>query len=234
MLQFEIWGRIWGIWGMKTVKVTLTGTMPMLMHADNIAWADMMEEWKNDPNNKALSKAGDDRTPPWRWIGCLNYDDPKTGVVTVPSEYIMSSILGGAAEVPTGKGKKTFKSQSQSGLLIAAFHWPLLVKGQTIAMSDVNDMRELKLFREHCEAAEVLGFSLFMKRAKIGNAKHVRVRPRFDNWSCTGEITILDDQITEKILGQFLSIAGRAKGLGDWRPGSQRPGPFGTFEAKVQ
>jgi len=37
------------------------------------------------------------------------------------------SIMGGAAEVPTGKGQKTFKAQSQSSLLCRDFHWPLLV-----------------------------------------------------------------------------------------------------------
>ena len=64
---------------MRTVGIQLTSKMPMLMHADNIEWADSMEDWKNDPMNKAVSKAGDDRTPPYRWIGCLNYDDPEEG-----------------------------------------------------------------------------------------------------------------------------------------------------------
>src|SRR6185503_2282315 len=123
---------------METREIKLTGTTPLLMHADSIDWADQMEEWKNNPDNRAKSKAGDDRTPPWRWIGCLNYNDPKAGVVTIPSEYIMRSIMGGGAEVPTGKGKKTFKAQSQSGLLCSEFHWPLLVSGKEIPMKAVN------------------------------------------------------------------------------------------------
>lgn len=218
---------------MKTVRVLITGTMPLLMHADNIDWADRMEEWKNDPKNKAMSKAGDDRTPPWRWIGCLNTDDPKTGVVTIPSEYIMRSIMGGAAEVPTGKGKKTFKAQSQSGLLCSEFHWPLLVDGKTISMKDINEFLPLETFKEHRMLAESLGFSLFVKRAKIGASKHVRVRPRFDRWAISGEIVIVDSQITKEILTSILDIAGRLKGLGDWRPGAPTPGAFGMFSAVV-
>lgn len=218
---------------METAKVTLTGKMPLLMHADSIEWADSMEEWKNNPDNKAKSKAGDDRTPTWRWIGCLNYDDPKGGVVTIPSEYIMRSIMGGAADVPTGKGKKTFKAQSQSGLLCSDFHWPLLVNGKTIPMSEINECRKLKTFKEQQAAAESLGFSLFVKRAKIGASKHIRVRPRFDNWSASGEIVIVDEQITKKVLQQILDISGRLKGLGDWRPGAPTPGPFGMFQATV-
>lgn len=218
---------------METAKVKLTGKTPLLMHADSIDWADKMDEWRADPKNKAVSKAGDDRTPSWRWLGCLNFDDPKNGVVTIPSEYIMRSIMGGAAEVPTGRGKKTFKAQSQSGLLCSDFHWPLLIDGKTISMKAVNECKNLKTFKEQCAAAEELGFTLFTKRAKIGATKHIRVRPRFDNWSSQGEILIHDEQITKSILGQILDISGRLKGLGDWRPGAPTPGPFGMFSAEV-
>lgn len=219
---------------MKTASVTITGTTPLLMHADNIDWADKMEAWKNNPANKKSSKAGDDRTPPWRWIGCLNYDDPKKGIVTIPSEYIMRCVMGGAAEVPTGKRGKTFKSQSQSGLLCREFHWPLLVSGKTIKMEDVNDCLLMPTFLEQKEAAETMGYSLFVKRAKIGQSKHIRVRPRFDTWSSSGEIIITDEQITITVLQQILEIAGQYKGLGDWRPGGSTPGPFGMFTAVVK
>ena len=216
----------------RSIHVEFTGTMPILMHADNIEWADKMEEWKNDPANKGKSKPGDDRTPPSRWMGCLNYDHPKTGIVTIPSEYIMRCMMGGAAEVPTGKGQKTFKSQSQSGILSVQFQWPLLVHGKPIRMADILAMSDMT-FREQMEAVESLGFSLFVKRAAIGGKKHIRVRPRFDHWSTTGELTVIDDAITDKVLGSILDISGRLKGMGDWRPSAKTPGPFGTFSVKV-
>lgn len=219
---------------LEKVKITIMGMTPLLMHADSIEWADRMDEWKNDPDNKTKSKAGDDRTPPWRWIGCLNYDDPKTGVVTIPSEYIMRSIMGGAAGVPTGKGTKTFKEQSQSGLLCSEFHWPLVVRGKTIKMESINACLKLKTFKENQEAAEALGFTLFCKRAKIGQSKHIRVRPRFDDWMTTIELLITDEAITRKVLGQILDISGKRKGLGDWRPGAPTPGAFGMFKATIQ
>ena len=215
----------------RSVHVEFTGTMPLLMHSDNIEWADQMEAWKNDPANKGKSKPGDDRTPPGRWIGCLNYDDPKNGVVTIPSEYIMRCAMGGAAEVPTGKGQKTFKSQSQSGILSTQFHWPLLVRGKKIRMADIQAIMDLP-FREQMEAVEELGFSLFVKRAAIGGKKHIRVRPRFDAWSTAGELTVIDDAITDKVLTNILDISGRLKGMGDWRPSAKTPGPFGTFSVK--
>jgi hypothetical protein len=217
---------------MKTAKIEITGSMPMLMHADNIEWADRMEAWKNDPRNKKASKAGDDRTPPWRWIGFLNHDGK---VVTIPSEYIMRCLMEGAAQVPTGKGQKTFKSQSQSGLLCTEFHWPLLVGGKPIRTDDINVLIDDEFtFKDNADAVSKMGFSLFVKRAKIGNAKHIRVRPRFENWSCTGDITILDSQISKEILQSILDICGQYKGLGDWRPGAKTPGPFGMFKATVK
>lgn len=204
------------------------------MHADNIDWADRMEAWKNNSENKRKSKAGDDRTPPWRWVGCLNYDDPKAGVVTIPSEYVMRCIMAGAAEVPTGKGQKTFKAQSQSGILCREFHWPLLVSGKTIPMGEICKLIEGdEDFKANSAVAEQFGFSLFVKRAKIGPSKHVRVRPRFDSWATGGDLLITDSQITDAILRDIFRIAGERKGLGDWRPGGTTPGPWGMFEATI-
>lgn len=218
---------------MLNVKVVIKGLTPLLMHADNIEWADMMEEWRKDPSNKAMSKAGDDRTPPFRWIGSLNTDGQ---IVTIPSEYIMRCLMEGGAQVPTGKGKKTFKAQSQSGLLCPEFHWPLHINGSgaTINMSDINDLKTKAHFVEHVEGARKLGFSLFVKRVRVGQSKHIRVRPRFEQWSTEGRIVIMDEAITVKILRQILELAGRYKGLGNWRPGSPTPGQFGMFEATVE
>jgi hypothetical protein len=217
---------------MKTVHVKIKGLTPLLMHADNIEWADSMDEWRNDPANKAKSKAGDDRTPAWRWLGSLNTDGE---IVTIPSEYIMRCLMEGGAQVPTGRGKTTFKSQSQSGLLCPEFHWPLLLNGSaaTVSMQQINALKEFNHFVEQSEGVKKLGFSLFVKRAKVGQSKHIRVRPRFDSWATEGDITIIDDAITIKVLQQILTISGRYKGLGDWRPGGKTPGQFGMFEATV-
>ena len=130
----------------------------------------------------------------------------------------MRCIMSGAAEVPTGKRQKTFKAQSQSGILSSDFHWCFRNNGKPVSMAQVSGLLPLATFREHLDAVEALGFSLFVKRAKIGNSKHIRVRPRFDHWSAAGELIILDEQITDKVLASILDIAGRLKGLGDWRP----------------
>jgi hypothetical protein len=219
---------------MRTVRVSIESKAPILMHADNIEWADAMEEWKNNPDNKAVSKAGEDRTPPWRWIGCLNSDDPEKGEVTIPSEYIMRCMMDGAAQVPTGKGRSTFKSLSQSGIVSQDFHWKFRSEGKPVHMADIQKMRALKTFKDHLEQARRLGFELFVKRVKIGKNKHIRVRPRFEKWSASGQLIIVDDLITDKVLQSIFDISGKLRGLGDWRPGApESPGPFGTFTAKI-
>ena len=217
----------------RTYQVKITGKTPLLMHSDNIAWADQMDEWKDSAENKKGSKAGDDRSPAWRWLGCVYHDD---NCIVIPSDNISRCIMEGGAMVPVpgGKSGKTFKAQSQSGMMTGEATWPLLIDGKPIDVKKVLALKKEDSFSEHRKAVEKLGFVLFMKRAKIGQAKHVRVRPRFDKWSIEGTIVVWDDQITEGALREILDYAGRYKGLGDWRPGGKTPGPQGMFSAEVK
>lgn len=218
---------------MQTFHITITGTQPLLMHADDIDWADEMERWKLDKDNKKSSKAGDDRTPAHRWIGSLYRNE--AGEVILPTENVMRCLMEGGAMVlvPGGRMGKTFKAQSQSGIMPRALGWPLLVNGKPIPPAPIKALLGEKDFAVHKEAVEKLGFSLFVKRARIGQSKHVRVRPRFDSWQASGELIVSDEQITEAVLRDILEMAGSYKGLGDWRPSSKTPGTFGMFRADV-
>ncbi len=217
---------------MRTYSITIQGVTPLILHHDNVEWSDRMEAWKLDPKNKKYSKAGDDRTPAWRWLGCLYYDDKQ---LTMPQANISRALLEGGAMVlvPGGKRGKTFKAQTQSGLRFSATHWPLIVNGNTVALSDIEVLEAEDTFSEHVSAVRAKGFDLLVKRAKIGQAKHVRVRPIFDRWSIEGDLTVLDAQITTEVLQDIVRCAGLYKGLGDWRPGGRTPGPYGQFEATV-
>ena len=135
--------------------------------------------------------------------------------------------------VPGGRSGKTFKAQSQSGIMPRSLGWPLLVSGKPIDGKPIQALLGEKDFTVHKATVEQLGFSLFVKRARIGQSKHVRVRPRFDSWQATGELSVSDDQITEDVLKDILEMAGSYKGLGDWRPSSKTPGTFGMFTAEI-
>ena len=217
---------------MRTYHVTIEGKTPLIMHQDNIEWSDRMERWQLDPKNRAASKAGDDRTPPYRWLGALYHDGTR---VAFPQENIMRSIMDGGALVFTGgKNGKTFKSQTQSGMVPREMFWPVLVGGKDVPIAPFFDRYEERSFDAFQALAAQHGFMLYVKSVRVGTNKHIRVRPRLDEWTVSGTVVVKDEMLTESTLPQILAQAGEYKGLGEWRPGGKTPGPFGMFTAKVE
>jgi hypothetical protein len=217
---------------MDTYRITLTGESPLLMHADDILWRDTLAEWLAVPENKQLSKPGDDRTPAWTWIGRCYHDDEYMGIA---SDQLMSALREGGAKVPAGKGKLTFKRQTQSGLVVNEVLWPIVTTRGMVPWPEVAKLIDEKSFAKHEEVARSLGFELFVKNAAVGQSKHVRVRARFNRWEASGTITVFDETLTQKTMQLILDMAGSACGLGDWRPSSpRRPGPWGKFTAAMK
>jgi len=211
------------------VDFELTGTMPILFHADDVEAGDELVSWRRNPENKNLSVAGDDRSPAWTWQTYL-YTDGES--LCWPAQNIMIGLRTGGAQFILKK-QKTFKEATQSGLLITGEFCEFEGNGKQIKMESIKKLRDLP-FRAQAEAAKDLGFRLFVKRAKIGTAKHVRVRARFEKWKVRGSLQVLVPEITFEILEGIFAYAGRA-GQGDWRPSSPKsPGPFGMFEAKLK
>lgn len=226
-------GNIMATIPIRKYEITLTGKTPLLMHQDSIEWADRMDQWKLDPKNKKFSKAGDDRSPAFRWIGFLYHDGT---TVALPQDNLMRCIMEGGAlvMVPGGRSGKTFKAQTQSGMMCETPFLPFYAKGKQIRMESIHPLIHETEFSAHETVAESLGFLLWAKRARIGAAKHIRIRPRFDDWSVVGNLVVFDKQITADVLMDILESAGRLKGLCDWRPSSRTPGPFGTFDASIR
>lgn len=217
---------------MQLYNVTLTGVTDMIHHWDNIEWADEMKAWREEPDNKAKSKAGDDRSPAWTWIGAMYHDGEH---VAVPQDNLMRCLMeaGAMVLVPGGKNGKTFKSQTQSGLMVTDPFWPLKVSGRLIPIEPVLHLATEADFGAHLTAVRGLGFDLLVKRAKVGQSKHVRVRPIFSQWTISGSVAVLDEAITDKVLADIFERGGTYKGLCDWRPGGKTPGPFGRFTAEI-
>ncbi len=210
-------------------KITLTGRMPLIMKADSVAWSDKMTEYRKKTPETKKDPKGDDRYPGFTWLGCLYHDGKH---IVVPSDNLMACSKEGGTQVAAG-GKKTFKSQTQSGAMVEGQSWPLLIKGKPIPVKELLALETETDFNEHQRVAKKLGFTLFVKRVVIGKSKHVRVRPMFENWSTTGILQVWDPSMDLETLKIIWSAAGRLKGLMEWRPGSKSPGVFGTFEATV-
>jgi hypothetical protein len=213
------------------IKLTASPGSPLLMHADDVEWSDRMEAWRRQAKtNREASKAGDDRSPAWTWIGSLYHDGQR---LVMPLANIMRALAEAGAMISVPGSRKSFKDRTQSGIMPLAVGWPLLVKGKEIPFSVIADLAEERDFGKHQQAVAKHGFSLLVKRARIGQAKHIRVRPMFEGWSAAGALRVMDDTITPEILQQILSSAGQLKGLGDWRPGGRTPGTFGMFTAET-
>lgn len=215
----------------RTYEFTLNGVSPLLMHWDNIDGMAKIDAWRNDPVNKPVSVRGDDRSPAWTWVA---YAYIGSGRLIMPADNIMTSLrdAGKQMTIP-GKGKKTFKSETQSGIIPCDDAFDFLIGGKPIEASPLHDLWDNSDFDAHKAVAGGLGFKLFVKRAKIGQSKHIRVRPMFTGWSIKGSVVVTEDVITDKVFADLLTIAGNKCGLGDWRPSSQAPGPYGRFSAEV-
>lgn len=214
----------------KKFRFTLTGVTPLLLHADDVEKSDAVKAWQKAPENKGLSVAGDDRSPPWIWQTYC-YTDGKH--VCVPSDNL-SAALRQAGGMMTLKGNKTFKEASQAGLFLAEDFYPIDIEGKHVTVKSLQAIAD-KPFAQQASAVESLGFTLFVKRAKVGNNKHVRVRARFDTWQLSGTVEITSKEFDAKSVQELFELAGKYKGIGDWRPGSPKsPGRFGRFSAELK
>lgn len=213
------------------INFKLTGLTPLLIHADDVEATDSISAWRKSHENREISKAGDDRSPAWTWITYL-YTDGKQ--LVIPADVVSAALRSAAVEIKTGKGNKNYKALSQSGMLIVQPTMPLLVNGDPISFAPIEALLEDNHFENHKTLARELGFELFVKRAKVNQSKHVRVRARIENWSLEGQVKVISPNIPFEVVVQMFDIAGPTKGMLDWRPSSPKsPGPFGCFSSEV-
>lgn len=58
----------------------------------------------------------------------------------------------------------------------------------------------------------------FSVPVRVGNARVIRTRPKFDNWSAIITIDFEPSLVNEARIDDWLNKAGSQIGLGDWRP----------------
>ena len=217
---------------MKRYSLTLTGESPLLMHSDNITFCEELEAWRKAPENKKLSKAGDDRTPAWTWVGYTYHDGREIGI---PADNLMTMLKEGGAKV-TRSGRSTYKKETQAMIMADQMQFQLLLDGKPVPIGPFLDLIGERSFVTHLDRAKEHGFELFVKRARVGQRKHIRVRPLFRDWVAVGSITVIDEEasgLTQSVIQTILDQAGAFVGLCDWRPGSGSPGQFGRFSTEL-
>lgn len=220
---------------MQQYALTLTGLTPLLMHNDNLSFGEKIGAWRKDPANKEHSVSGDDRSPAWTWIGYAYHDG---NVMGIPSDNLMTMFREGGSKVKTGKNQETYKKHTQAGIMVDNQQFELLVNGGQVPVKQFESLIGNHEFLDHIDMVEKAGFELLIKRAKVGAAKHVRVRPMFRTWEAHGTITVMDPDtsgLTQDVLDLILRQAGALVGLGDWRPSSPKAsGTFGKFQPHIE
>lgn len=213
-------------------EFTLTGRTALLMHKDDVEWADELTAWRYNPANtkKKGESSGDDRRPVFTWIGYC-YDDGQ--YVALPSANLQAAMSKAGARVSMGK-QKTFKEVAVSGMVYETEYLTFANAGQQIPIGPIHALKDEPQFAKHKKAVDKMGFVLDIRRASVGSSKNVRVRPRFNYWQASGVVEVTDERIDETILEQLFDQAG-ACGLGDWRPSApKKPGVFGMFDSKLK
>lgn len=203
------------------------------MHYDDVEWGDTIGEWRLDPDNakKKGEQNGDDRRPAWTWVGYCYHDNES---VAIPSANLTASLKRGGQLLPFGRNKN-HKELAVSGIFFEDEYLKFFSNGKPLPIAPLHDLMEELNFKKHIEVVRRLGFDLSVKRATVGMSKHVRVRPRFNDWSVSGTLEVVAPEITPDALKSIFELAGRRSGLCDWRPGSPKsPGPYGMFDTKLK
>jgi len=154
--------------------------------------------------------------------------------LTITSEYCTLRVgLGPASAAPVINDQDL---ANQLGISVGQRHPGYGLRTISVnQLQGANGIPDMAKYSEQANAVQALGFKLYMKRARVNRAKHVRCRPRFDLWQVEGEIKVSNEAITPAIVEKMFEIAGDQSGLGDWRPSSpESPGPFGRFSTELQ
>lgn len=207
----------------------LTGTTPVIFHSNIVEKADLFEEWLKSDAASGTPK-GDDRYPAWKWQLYVPTDDE---AAAFPSVDVMAAIKNGARKVVL-RGSTTYLREATTGVHVATDFCrfegpsgPMLVKW----MQKIAD----KTYAEQAQEVKKIGGRLRLDRLPINNkTKMVRVRAEFPSWKVSGRIMVLHDMIPKDVFVKILDNAGRYGGLGDYRPSSKRPGPYGQFTATIK
>lgn len=127
----------------------------------------------------------------------------ESGAPTIPATAIRATIESGARKRKQGPQ----------------------VRGGLVVLSTTFDYDREK----YGTGIEALGRSTqFTVPVVVNRSRILRTRAKFEPpWSCTFEVDVDDELIDQSQLLEWLDIAGRQIGVGDWRP--EKSGIYGRF-----
>ena len=190
------------------IEFTITGIAPLLMHSDRFSNPIAPETIEHKKLTSKRSKSLEDHRDIARseWMGGLYYDSD-IGVY-LPTASIRRSLIEGA------RLHKLGKHISRSVIFLEHKGFPLIYKGP----SDPAKLYETPKFVD-------------TRSVKVGTSKLMRNRPRFDEWSCSGQFSFNEAMLSLDELKMAYDAAGHFCGIGDYRP--SKDGMFGTYDVEL-
>ena len=191
--------------GTQTLKLTLTGLRPLLMH--NARLADPL-----DKAAKALKEITGKRTKTdedhaeaakREFLGGL-YLDEETEEPIITSDCLAACFIEGAKKSKKGRAFK-------ESMWFDIPHFPLIYDGPKSPLDLWADPRHR-----------------LRKSAKVGTSRVMRTRPRFPSWAVKPEVVFDAAQLNIEEVLRGIQDAGQYIGLLDWRP------QYGRFKVEVR
>lgn len=178
---------------MYTVECTITGVAPLMQHRYPLP-PDIL-----NPTGATRVTGSRDFSQEWRDYFYVTSE----GTVYQPASHIEAALINAAKQFRiTGKRGKSYGDLFKANVFVSPDALP-----HHATMPESLDLDADKAL--YLDARPVI----------VNRARVVRLRPTFKaGWSLSFEITVLDDQIAVDLLNDVLTLAGKAVGIGDYRP----------------
>jgi hypothetical protein len=186
----------------QTLTVRLEGVSPLLMH--NGQMIDQRNEYaramKAISGKRMKTDADHEEMARIEWTASLYVRD---GKIVLPSEVIEAALVNAARKTKNGK-------QAQAGLFVDG--------DAPLVFADAG---------KEITALWSAGRYTFGAPVRVGAARVIRTRPRFDEWSAEVKVVFDDGLFNRAQVIDLIRTCGEIVGVGDWRP------KFGRFSVAV-
>lgn len=183
---------------MYAVAVEITGVAPLMQHKYPMPSLETMAK------GGKKSTGSKDYTQEWRDYLYATSD----GQIFQPSSHLESAMVKAAASFKvTGKRGKSYKDLFSANVFVDP---PEILHGISVP-EELDTDGDKQLY-------------LDIRPVVVQRARVVRIRPTFKpGWKLAFTINVIDDEISDEIVNDVLTLAGKAVGIGDYRP------KFGRF-----
>lgn len=183
---------------MYAVDVEIVGVAPLMQHKYPMPTLETMAK------GGKKSTGSKDYTQEWREYLYTTSD----GQVCQPSSHLEGAMVKAAASFKvTGKRGKSYKDLFSANVFVDP---PEILHGISVP-EELDTDADKPLY-------------LDMRPVVVQRARVVRIRPTFKpGWKLAFTINVIDDEISSEIVNDVLTLAGKAVGIGDYRP------KFGRF-----